>query len=74
MSSEVERIAEVIYHHDGGMTDEDYLAVNGEKRRLWIHPNGAYDPDPDHVALTEWERDEYRLMAAAAIVAMQEKP
>ena len=61
----VERVAEAIYHVDGGMSDEDYLAATGQRRKLW-KTDAPWDPDE----LEEHERDEYRMMAMAAIRAI----
>ena len=63
----VERVAEAIYHVDGGMSDEDYLAETGEKRKLW-KTDAPWDSNPEELA--EHERDEYRMMAMAAIRAI----
>jgi hypothetical protein len=65
----IDAMAEAIYRHDGGMTDEEYVAVQGKPRRAW-KTDAAWDTNPDE--LTEWERDEYRIMATAAFVAFQE--
>jgi hypothetical protein len=64
-ASLVERVAEAIYHHDAGLTDEDYLNVMNEARRAWSDDK-PWDSDPENT-LCEHERDEYRMMAKAAI-------
>lgn len=64
-----EKVAEAIFHHDGGMTDEDYLLVHGKSRRLW-KTEEAWDTQPE-VELCEHERDEYRLMARAAMKVLK---
>lgn len=63
----VEAVAQAIYHHEGGMTDEDYLAATGKARLLW-ETDAPWDSNPEE--LCEHERDEYRIMAEAAIRAM----
>ena len=65
----IDAMAEAIYHHDGGMTDEEYLEVQGKPRRVW-KTTAPWDSNSE--GLTEWERDEYRIMATAAFVAFQE--
>lgn len=65
-----ERIAEALYHNDGGMSDEEYIKVTGKARRLW-KTDAPWDTDPNE--LCEWERDEYRQMADAAIAAGEEE-
>jgi hypothetical protein len=62
-----EKIAEAIYHVDGGMTDEDYFYATGEKRRLW-KTDAPWDTNPDELA--EHERDGFRMMAEAAFRAV----
>ncbi|MGW8180807.1 MAG: hypothetical protein ACWGQW_18905 [bacterium] len=63
----LEKVAQAIYHNNGGMDDEDYLQCFGVPRRLWS------DWANDHEGtLCEWERDEYRVMAKAAIEAIEE--
>jgi hypothetical protein len=66
MDSElVELVAEAIYRHDGGVTDEDYLRETGKPRRAW-KTDKPWDSDPEH-ELCEWARDDYRMQAEAAI-------
>ena len=64
----VELVAQAIYKNSAGMVEDEYEEAMGEPRRGWK----ADDPekeDPEH-ELCEWERDEYRLMAKAAIKAV----
>lgn len=53
----VEAVALALYHNNAGMTDDDYVATYGKKRRTW----------PE---LAEHERDDFRTMAKAAIQVM----
>ncbi len=64
----VERVAEAIYRHEGGMDDDDYLGEMGKPRRAW-KTDKPWDSDSEH-ELCEHERDEYREQAKAAIMAM----
>lgn len=63
----VERVAEAIYHVDGGMSDEEYFDATGQKRKLW-KTDAPWDSNPDELA--EHQRDDYRTMAMAAIRAI----
>jgi hypothetical protein len=67
----VERVAKAIYHYEDGLTDEDFLAVNGKARLPWgeLEHDGHDDPASTG-QLQEWERDEYRSMALAALSAI----
>lgn len=64
----VERGAEAIHRHEGGLgDDEDWKATYGDKpRRLW-KTDAPWDTNPNE--LCEWERDDYRAQARAAIQA-----
>jgi hypothetical protein len=64
----VELVAEAIYRNSGGLTDSEYLDAMGEARREW-KTDKPWDSDPEN-ELCEHERDEYRLMAKAAIKAV----
>jgi hypothetical protein len=64
----IDEIAQAIYHHSGGMTDNDYFHATGQYRRVW-NSGGAWDNDPEH-ELCEHERDDYRVMAKAAFMAL----
>lgn len=64
----VDKVAEAIYRHDGGVDDEEFLFVNGKPRRVW-KTDKPWDPEHE---LCEHERDDYRAMARAAIQAMQQ--
>lgn len=57
MEMVVEALAEVLYHHNRGMTDEDWLNTTGERRGEWG-------------SMREHERDDYRFMAHAALSAL----
>ena len=61
-----DHVAEAIYRNSGGLTDEDYLMVMGIPRLQW-KTDAEWDTNPDE--LTEHERDDYRMMARAAITA-----
>jgi len=64
----VERVANAIYRHESGLTDEDYVLAEGHPRSGW-YDGGQWDKKPN--SLAEWERDEYRMMARAAIDAIE---
>jgi hypothetical protein len=66
----VDKVAEAIYRHEGGMTDSDFEQATGRIRRAWQSAKPG-DADPER-ELCEWERDDYRMMARAAIQAMQQ--
>jgi hypothetical protein len=59
----VEDLAEVLYRHSAGMTDDEYEDEQGEPRKAWECTTASFDANPNE--LTEWERDEYRLQARA---------
>lgn len=67
-SGVVEKVAEAIYRTSGGMTDQDFYRASGRARRVWKTAQ-PWDSQPD-VELCEWEREEYRLQARAAIRTM----
>jgi hypothetical protein len=67
----IEQVAQAIYHNDGGMTDEEYEISCGKSRLLWW-TSAPWDTDPNE--LCEHERDEYRIMAEAAIKAFLDSP
>ena len=69
-TDEIERVAEAIYRTGGGMDDAEYLIVMGATRRVW-KTDKPWDSDPEN-ELCEWERDEYRFQARAAIEALRE--
>ncbi len=63
---QIERVAEAIYRHQT-CAPEEYERVVGAKMRAW----GTWNDSPDELA--EWERDDYRRMARAAIEALSPK-
>lgn len=67
MNALVERVAEAIYRHSGGITDEEHLAIFGVPRKAW-KTDAPWDTNPNELA--EHERDEYRMQARAAIQAV----
>jgi hypothetical protein len=66
----IEVVAEVIYRHEAGMTDEEYEESEGKPRRAW-KTDDPWDSSDDE--LNEWERDEYRLQAEAVIRLLKER-
>jgi hypothetical protein len=60
-SSLIEKVAEIIYKHQGGLYPEEYENVNGHQQRFW-KTDKPWDAQPE-LELCEWERDEYRLQA-----------
>ena len=66
----VERVAEVIFLHDGGMTPDEYETAMGSKRKAW-QTTAPWDSQPE-VELCEWERDEYRVQARAVLALLLE--
>jgi hypothetical protein len=66
----VERMAEAIHRHKGGMgDDEDWKAVMGDQpRKLW-KTDAPWDSNP--AELTEWQRDDYRAQARAAFEVVE---
>jgi hypothetical protein len=63
----IEAVAEAIYRHSGGLTDDECQVALGHPRKLW-KTDAPWDSNPEE--LCEWERDEYRMMAEAAIDAL----
>lgn len=66
----IEKVAKAIYHNSSGLTDEEYVKVMGEPRKKW---RTDLPWDKDDVALCEWQRDEYRQMARAALAVVEEE-
>lgn len=64
----IDKVAEAIYRHDG-MTDEEYEQDQGRPRRAW---DSSSPWDSESGELAEWERDEYRVQAEAAIRVLKE--
>jgi len=66
----VERMAELIHRHEGGMgDDEDWRAIMGDQpRKLW-KTDAPWDSNP--AELTEWQRDDYRSQARAAFEVVE---
>ena len=62
----IDKVAQAIYHNEGGFTDEDFVASFGKLRKLW-KTDAPWDTNPNE--LCEHERDDYRIMARAAIKA-----
>lgn len=62
-------MAETIYKHEAGMTDEQYLDYQGFPRRAW-RTGALWDTNPNE--LCEWERDEYRVQAEAIVRVLKE--
>jgi len=64
----VERAAEAIHRHEGGLGDDaDWKAMHGDTpRKLW-KTDAPWDSNP--AELTEWQRDDYRAQALAALLA-----
>ena len=60
----IEKVAQAIYHVSGGLDDEGYVKACGVARKVW-KTDAPWDSNPDE--LCEHERDEYRVMARAAI-------
>lgn len=61
----VEAVAKAIHDTE----TEEYEAAMDEKRRVWkLTPEVPWDSDDREIS--EWERDDYRMMAKAAILAM----
>jgi len=60
----VERIAEAIYRHRGGISPEEYETIMGKKQRAW-KTDAPWDTNPDE--LCEHERDDYRVEARAVL-------
>ena len=61
----IEVVAKAIYDSE----TEDYEITMEEKRRFWkLIPEVPWDSDDREIS--EWERDDYRILAKAAIVAM----
>lgn len=70
MSTEIiDKVAEAIYRHGNGMTDEEYEEHMGKPRRAW-KTDAPWDANPDELA--EWERDEYRVQAEAVVRTLKE--
>lgn len=66
----VEELAIQIYYYTGNYHEQDE-EIHGKKRRGWMGP----DPFSSSSGyLCEWERDEYRLMARAAIDRLVNDP
>ncbi len=62
----IEAVAKAIYDSE----TEEYQTCMGEKRRIWkLTPEVPWDSDDREIA--EWERDDYRMMAKAAIQTMK---
>ena len=69
----VERVAETIYLHEGGLgSEEDWKAVHGDTPRLFWKTGAPWDTNP--AELTEWRRDEYRAQARAALRVLADAP
>lgn len=66
----IDRVAETIYRHDNGMTDEEHESFQGKPRRAW-KTDAPWDSNPNE--LTEWERDEYRMQAEAVLRLLAEE-
>jgi hypothetical protein len=66
----IEEVAKAIYHNSNGLTDEEYPFIMGEPRKKW---RTDLPWDKDEVVLCEWQRDEYRQMARAALLALVER-
>jgi hypothetical protein len=64
----VEKMAEAIFLHEGGVGPEQFLEVMGSAQKKW-KIDAPWDTHPDH-ELCEHERDEYRLQARAALDAL----
>ena len=63
----IEKVAEAIFNNSAGLTNNEYNKIMGEPRKRW-------NKLPWHSwreCLVEWERDEYRQMARAAIEALR---
>lgn len=67
----VDRVAQAIFHNGYGLSDEEHEIATGVKRKLW-ETAAPWDTNPDELA--EHERDDYRIMAQAAIEACAIKP
>ncbi len=68
----IERMAVAIFRNEGGLgDDDDWKAVYGDKpRKLW-RTDAPWDTN--HEELTEWQRDDYREQARAALAIVREE-
>jgi hypothetical protein len=68
----IERMAMAIFQNEGGLgDDEDWKAMYGDKpRKLWM-TDAPWDTNP--AELTEWQRDDYRAQARAALAIVREE-
>ena len=60
----IEKVAEAIYHTEGGVTEEEFKIILGHGRRSW-KTNASWDKNNDE--LREHERCEYRLQAKTVV-------
>jgi hypothetical protein len=66
----IEELAQIIFHSNAGLTDEDYLAMFGEERKGWGKPElDKYCSD----CLQEHERDDFRYQAEKVVQYLEEK-
>ena len=74
--AQIEKAAEAIYRHNGGVCPGEFEAVMGSPQREW-RIDAPWDTHPES-ELCEHERDEYRVMACAALDTLglryEEKP